>query len=172
MAKHALSHQHDESYDPSGQPEASGSEELRAPRPGEPIAATHDDHQPTYQEHTSHVNPETAEHASHAVALWKMLLVFAVLLLLTGLTVAVATEVPGVGKLDLGYEANLIVAIAIATVKATVVALYFMHLRYDSPFNSLIMIIAVLFVALFIGISVLDSRQYAPLTEAPRQALP
>jgi cytochrome c oxidase subunit 4 len=50
--------------------------------------------------------------------------IFATLLLLTGLTV-------GVAYLDLG-EANAVVAVAIAIVKASLVLVYFMHLRFSS----------------------------------------
>src|SRR5262245_1512932 len=50
--------------------------------------------------------------------------VFAALLVLTGVTVAVA-------YVDLG-AANAIVAIVIAMVKASLVLVYFMHLRFSS----------------------------------------
>ena len=50
----------------------------------------------------------------------------------------------------------------IATVKASLVALYFMHLRYDHPFNGLVLVAGLGFLALFIGIVLLDSTQYQP----------
>src|SRR6185369_5655257 len=50
--------------------------------------------------------------------------IFTVLLSLTGLTV-------GVAYLNLG-EANAIVAVAIAITKASLVLVYFMHLRFSS----------------------------------------
>lgn len=50
--------------------------------------------------------------------------VFAALLVLTGITVAVA-------YMDLG-QANAIVAVVIAMVKASLVLVYFMHLRFSS----------------------------------------
>jgi len=52
------------------------------------------------------------------------LIVFAALLGLTLLTVAVAS-------IDLGV-ANVVVAISIAAIKGTLVVLYFMHVRYAS----------------------------------------
>ena len=55
---------------------------------------------------------------------------------------------------------NVWLALAIALVKAGVVALYFMHLRWDSPFNALTLIAALFFVMIFIGITVLDSKEY------------
>lgn len=51
--------------------------------------------------------------------------VFAALLLLTGLTVWVA-------YIDLG-AANSVVAVAIAVLKACLVLVFFMHLRFSSP---------------------------------------
>ena len=52
--------------------------------------------------------------------------VFIALLALTALTT-------GVAFIDLGGVGNIAVALAIAVIKAALVALYFMHLRYSSP---------------------------------------
>jgi hypothetical protein len=35
-----------------------------------------------------------------------------------------------------------------------------MHLRWDSPFNAIVLIAALFFVALFVGSVVLDSKEY------------
>ena len=51
-------------------------------------------------------------------------LVFLALLVLTGLTTAIAF-------LDLGGSINTMVALAIAVCKALLVILYFMHVRYS-----------------------------------------
>ena len=76
--------------------------------------------------------------------LWLLAAVFAALVLLTGLTVAVS-------KIDLG-NLNLYVALAIAVIKASLVVLFFMHLFWDRPFNSMVFAGCLLFVSLFIGI--------------------
>ena len=55
--------------------------------------------------------------------------IFAALIALTGLTVAVAFFDLGGGRL---HFVNAIVAITIAVVKALLVVLYFMHVRYSS----------------------------------------
>jgi cytochrome c oxidase subunit 4 len=81
-----------------------------------------------------------------------LLAVFAALMILTALTYA-ATWV------DLG-NFNIWLALFIAVIKGSLVALYFMHLRWDSPFNSVILIAALFFVALLIGIIVLDASEY------------
>lgn len=100
----------------------------------------------------------------HDVPLSVLVRTLVLLLLLTVLTVA-ASEV------DFG-AASIWIALIIATTKATLVALYFMHLRYDKPFNAVALICAVLFFILFCSLSLLDSRQYAPNVEEFRAADP
>jgi cytochrome c oxidase subunit 4 len=93
------------------------------------------------------------EHHVHVVPPWLLLAVFVGLLILTGVTV-------GVTIFDFGRTVNVWIALGVAVVKATLVALFFMHLRWDSPFNSVILICALFFVALFIGTVILDSKEY------------
>jgi cytochrome c oxidase subunit 4 len=107
--------------------------------------------------HASHSHStEAQEHAAHTLAhpvpLWLLLTIFGMLMVLTGLTVA-ATWI------DIGVW-NIWLALLIAVVKGSLVALYFMHLRWDSPFNGIILIASLFFVALFVGSVVLDSREY------------
>jgi cytochrome c oxidase subunit 4 len=99
------------------------------------------------------IGPHAPEGA-HAVPRRILLSVYFTLLVLTGVTWAVS-------RVDLG-QANIWIALAIAFVKASIVALYFMHLRWDSPFNGIVIIAAFFFVALFIGISMLDTHTYHP----------
>lgn len=62
--------------------------------------------------------------SEHVVSLKTYFIIFGALLVLTGATVWVA-------YFDLG-QLNVIVALSIAVLKATLVVLYFMHLRYSS----------------------------------------
>ncbi len=55
---------------------------------------------------------------------------------------------------------DLWVAMGIATVKALLVALFFMHLRWDRPFNGVIFLCALVFVFIFIGFCLTDSLSY------------
>lgn len=103
---------------------------------------------------SSALSPSAYQPVGHIVPLRILFAVWIGLLCLTGLTVAVA-------DVDLG-QANLWVAIGIAVFKASLVALYFMHLRYDHPFHAIILIGALLFVMLFIGLAMMDSGQYQP----------
>ncbi|MCX7016649.1 MAG: cytochrome C oxidase subunit IV family protein [Candidatus Sumerlaeota bacterium] len=100
---------------------------------------------------------EKASHSAarpHVVPLRVLLAVWGALMVFTALTVA-ATEV------DLGAF-NLFIALGIATAKASLVLLYFMHLRYDKPFNAVVFICALLFVAIFISLVLVDTTQYQP----------
>lgn len=89
----------------------------------------------------------------HVVPPWLLLAVFGALLVLTFVTVAVTW-------VDFGRTANVWIALIIACAKAALVALYFMHLRWDSPFNGVILVASLFFVALFIGWVVLDTKEY------------
>jgi cytochrome c oxidase subunit 4 len=73
---------------------------------------------------------------------------------LTWVTVAVT-------MVDLG-SLNLWIALGIATIKGSLVVLYFMHLRYDSPFNSIVFVTALIFLFLFLAITIMDTIQYQP----------
>ena len=64
-------------------------------------------------------------------------------------------------KIDFGGAAiNLAIAMVIAVTKATLVILFFMHLRYDKLFHSVIFVSALLAAALFVGFTLMDSGQY------------
>lgn len=62
--------------------------------------------------------------------------------------------------IDLG-ALNIWIAMIIATVKATLVCLYFMHLRWDKPFNVMVLVGSLLFVLLFVGIAMTDTLHYS-----------
>jgi cytochrome c oxidase subunit 4 len=83
-----------------------------------------------------------------------LLAVFGTLVVLTVVTVFTATQIhlPGNG--------NLVLAMIIATIKATLVCLYFMHLRWDKPMHAVVFLTGLLFFILFAGICLMDSSQY------------
>jgi cytochrome c oxidase subunit 4 len=90
----------------------------------------------------------------HVVPFKILLGVFLALTALTVITVVASL-------FDFG-EFNLIVALAIAVVKASVVVLFFMHLLWDKPFNAIVFVGCLIFVGLFISLALLDTRQYQP----------
>jgi cytochrome c oxidase subunit 4 len=63
-------------------------------------------------------------------------------------------------KVDFGASINLGIAMFIAVVKATLVVLFFMHLKYDKLFHTVIFLSAILAAALFVGFTLMDSGQY------------
>lgn len=75
------------------------------------------------------------------------------LLLLTLVTVAAT-------KVDFGANINLALAMFIAVTKATLVILFFMHLKYDRLFHTVVFVSAVLAASLFVGFTLMDSNQY------------
>ena len=97
-------------------------------------------------------------HDSHVMPIRVLVGVYLALMALTFLTVA-ATWI------DLG-PFNVWVAILIAAAKAGAVALWYMHLKYDNPFFGQVLIASIFFVALFIGIAMMDSYEYRPNIEA------
>jgi cytochrome c oxidase subunit 4 len=75
-----------------------------------------------YHDASNVVNPEHAEH--HIVSPLTYTIIFGTLLTFTGITV-------GAAYIDLGIL-NPIVALAIASIKAVIVILFFMHVKYQS----------------------------------------
>jgi len=74
------------------------------------------------------------------------------LLMLTVITVAVR-------YIDVG-EFNIVIALGVAAIKATLVALFFMHLRWDRPFNLLVFLASIVFVILMMSFCMMDTAQY------------
>jgi cytochrome c oxidase subunit 4 len=76
---------------------------------------------------------------------------------LTGTTVWVS-------QIDLGAW-NIVVALAIASIKAMLVAFFFMHLYYDHKFYFITFAIAVVFLVVFIGFTFIDTLRRGDLYE-------
>jgi len=87
---------------------------------------------------------------AHPMPVPMLLTIFAILVFLTIVTVAQAS-------FDLG-SIDIAIVMGIATVKAILVALFFMHLLYDKPFNLAIFLSAFVFVGLFVIFTLSDSR--------------
>lgn len=93
---------------------------------------------------------ETSSHNNvHVLPLKMYLGVAGALLVLTVVTVAVS-------YVDFG-PFNMVIAMGIAAMKATLVALIFMHLYYDDKLYLTIFIMSILMLALFIVITLFDT---------------
>jgi cytochrome c oxidase subunit 4 len=66
-----------------------------------------------------------------------------------GALVCLTVATVKVSYYDFG-SANILIALVIATMKASLVAAFFMHLRYDKLFNTLAFLAAFLFLGIFI----------------------
>ena len=88
----------------------------------------------------------------HLVPMWILFAVGGALLVLTAITVAVR-------YIDVG-EFNMVIALGVAVIKATLVALFFMHLKWDRPFNLLTFVGSMVFVILMMAFCMMDTSQY------------
>ena len=83
-------------------------------------------------------------------------LLFGVLGALLALTIATVA----VTSIDLGAQGNLVVAMIIATVKAALVCVFFMHLLWDKKFNAVLFLTSVLLLILFLSLTTNDRGEY------------
>jgi cytochrome c oxidase subunit 4 len=91
------------------------------------------------QEHT-----HEHEHGGSAVYVKTLI----ALLILTVITV-------GASYIDFG-SGNIVIALFIASIKASLVALFFMHLRYEKPVNAVIACSGFLFLGIFLMFAFID----------------
>ena len=87
--------------------------------------------------------------------IWMLVAVLAALMALTVLTVSVTSY-------DLGSQGNLVVGMVIATIKAGLVITFFMHVLWDKKFHLILLLTSVLFVVLFLSMSITDRSEYQP----------
>jgi cytochrome c oxidase subunit 4 len=90
--------------------------------------------------------------------------ILATLLALTVITVLAAGVNFGSG--------NVVIALVIASVKGSLVALFFMHLRHDKPMSAVIFVSGLAMLAIFLILSAIDSEartenQVRPSTTSP-----
>jgi cytochrome c oxidase subunit IV len=101
-----------------------------------------------------HAAEDHADHGlAHTMPIWMLVAVLGALMLLTIVTVSVTSY-------DLGSEGNLVVGMVIATIKAGLVVTFFMHLLWDKKFHLILFLTAVLFVVLFLSMSITDRGEY------------
>ncbi len=117
-------------------------------------------------EHTAHADGEHHGFA-HPMPVWQLLAVFFALIILTLLTVYQSTF--DLGNLELGLS------LFIATIKASLVILFFMHMIHDKPLHAIIFLSSFIFVALFLSFTLMDAAAYRDQVElkdvdSPRSA--
>ncbi len=111
----------------------------------------------THVEH-AHADPHAGHHGfAHPMAIWKLLATFFALVFLTWITVVQST-------FDTG-NMEIWLSLFIATVKAALVILFFMHMIHEKPFNAIVFLSSFIFVALFLGITLMDAHNYKDQVE-------
>jgi cytochrome c oxidase subunit IV len=83
--------------------------------------------------------------------------IFLTLMVLTTITVLVA-------YVNLG-QLNKVVALGIASIKATLVILYFMHVKYSSRLTKMVVMSGFFFLIILLGLTMVDygSREWTPV---------
>ncbi len=107
--------------------------------------------------HDAHGHGHHEGEFAHPASLTMLFTIFFILLGLTCLTVYQST-------LPLG-DLELWITLLIATIKAGLVILFFMHLLWDKPLNAIFFLSSVIFVALFLGFTLMDAHSYHRLIE-------
>lgn len=101
------------------------------------------DHENTHTEHTHDHEHGTGIYVKTLLAL----------LFLTVITV-------GASYVDFG-SGNIVIALLIATIKASIVALFFMHLKDEKPVNGIIALAGFLFLGIFLMFCFIDQDSRA-----------
>ena len=96
--------------------------------------------------------------SEHIVPVKVYLAIFLALLVGTALTVVAAFH-------DFPWQFNTVIALTIASVKATLVVLYFMHVRYSSRLISVILISALFWMGILFALTFSDyfTRDWIPI---------
>ncbi len=102
---------------------------------------------------------EQARHVAHS-HVGRYAVVWAALLALTILTY-------GLSRLHAPGGWAVVIALAIAAAKGSLVALFFMHLWDQTGANRLVFVTSLVFVSLLVGITLLDNATRFPLANPP-----
>lgn len=98
----------------------------------------------------AHGHGQGKDHVPHILPFSTYLKTLVALLVLTALTV-------GVSYVNFG-AANVWIALLVATIKASIVALVFMHLFWDHKFHAVILIMGLLFLGVFLVFTMFDTE--------------
>jgi len=109
---------------------------------------------------SAHPQSQAAEHHEpHIASFGSYLGIFGLLMVLTGLTV-------GVSRIDMG-DWNVVIAVLIAVIKASVVVLFFMHVKYSGPLIKLTAAVGFVWLLFMFGLTFADYFGRT-MTEVPK----
>jgi cytochrome c oxidase subunit 4 len=100
--------------------------------------------------------PEHTEHSEHIVPVWLYLLIFVALFVLTIVTAGVSFI--DLRKTVFGHELNFnpVVALGIAIFKASLVILFFMHVKYSPRLTKMVVGVGVFFLLILLSLTMTD----------------
>ena len=93
--------------------------------------------------HTEHI-----DHVGHIIPAGRYVVIWAILMVGTAITVFAAT-------LELGVF-NIVLALLIATIKGTLVVLFFMHLRYSTKLTMVTVIASIFWLFILFALTMTD----------------
>jgi cytochrome c oxidase subunit IV len=95
-----------------------------------------------------------SEHSEHIVSPKIYVVIFLALIAGTSLTTWAAFQNFG--------QFNIVIALGIATMKATLVVLYFMHARYSTNRTKLVIVCAIFWLAIMLALTLSDYQTRQP----------
>ena len=113
---------------------------------------------------SAHGHSEDGHDFAHPAPVSMLLAVFVALTILTVITVAQS-------NFDLG-RFDVAVVMIIATIKASLVMAFFMHMAFDKPFNVIVFLSSFVFVALFVIFTLSDSKMTSDSFEPVIEDIP
>jgi cytochrome c oxidase subunit 4 len=99
--------------------------------------------------HDSNSKHDISHELGHVIPFSVYRNIFIALIVLTVITVAIS-------RVDFGAM-NIVIAMLVASVKAMLVALFFMHLKYEKPLTWMFALFPIILLALLIGGVFLDN---------------
>ncbi len=113
----------------------------------------HGFHHDTEGHHDEHDNLHP-----HVISWQKLVFILFALLFFTALTVFAANaEAWAVSMgIHVTHFWNVVIAVSIAVVKATLVCMFFMHLKYDTPLNTMVLLTTLFVFGLFLMFTTID----------------
>jgi cytochrome c oxidase subunit 4 len=121
--------------------------------------ATHSPHTVDYHPEGTPDVPEEHSATQH-VSLKTYLVVFALLMVLLVITVVAAF------KVHIGHAGNIILALAIAVLKAGLVVLFFMHVKYASRLTKIFVVSGLVWLGIMFSLTLGDylTRSWLPMS--------
>ena len=110
---------------------------------------------------------DTQDHSADLGHIQEKKVYLFVLLALLALTVVTV----GVTRVDFGTTLNMVVAMAVASAKALLVMLFFMHLKYENKFVKIYAVFPFILLALLMGGIFIDNpfRIASPMVEVQKK---